>query len=54
VLFMAEDPKTVTRATRLLWAAHNLERSADRITNIAERIIYVVTGSRDGMIASKY
>jgi phosphate transport system protein len=52
--FMAEDPKTITRATRLIWAAHNLERSADRVTNISERIIYVVTGSRDSMIASKY
>ena len=52
--FMAEDPKTITRATRLIWVAHNLERSADRVTNIAERIIYVVTGSRDSMIASKY
>jgi phosphate transport system protein len=52
--FMAEDPKTITRATRLIWVAHNLERSADRVTNIAERIIFVVTGSRDGMITSKY
>jgi len=52
--FMAEDPKTITRATRLIWVGHNLERSADRVTNIAERIIYVVTGSRDSMIASKY
>jgi phosphate transport system protein len=52
--FMAEDPKTITRATRLIWVAHNLERSGDRVTNIAERIIFVVTGSRDSMIASKY
>jgi phosphate transport system protein len=52
--FMAEDPKTITRATRLIWVAHNLERSADRVTNIAERIIYVVTGNRDSMISSKY
>jgi phosphate transport system protein len=52
--FMAEDPKTITRATRLIWVAHNLERSADRVTNIAERVIYVVTGRRDSMIASKY
>jgi phosphate transport system protein len=52
--FMAEDPKTITRATRLIWAAHNLERSADRVTNISERIIFVVTGSRDSMIASRY
>ena len=54
IIFMAEDPKTVTRATRLLWVAHNLERSADRVTNIAERIIYVVTGDRGIRIASKY
>ena len=52
--FMAEDPRTITRATRLIWVAHNLERSADRVTNIAERIVYVVTGSREGMMASKY
>jgi len=44
LLFMAEDPKTVTRATRLIWVAHNLERSADRVTNICERVIFVVTG----------
>jgi phosphate transport system protein len=54
VLFMVTDPKTVTRATRLIWVAHNLERSADRVTNIAERIIYVVTGSRGGMLTSRY
>jgi phosphate transport system protein len=54
ILFMAEDPKTVTRATRLLWVGHNLERSADRVTNIAERIMYVVTGNRDSMMASRY
>jgi phosphate transport system protein len=42
--FMIEDPRTITRATRLIWVAHNLERSADRVTNICERIIYLVTG----------
>jgi phosphate transport system protein len=51
--FMAEDPKTITRATRLIWAAHNLERSADRITNICERTIFIVTGNR-GSNTSKY
>ncbi len=54
LVFMAEDPKTITRATRLIWVAHNLERSADRVTNISERIIYVVTGSRSSMMASRY
>jgi phosphate transport system protein len=52
--FMAEDSKTITRATRLIWVAHNLERSADRVTNIAERIIYVVTGQREAGQVSKY
>jgi phosphate transport system protein len=41
---MIKDPQTVDRATYLLWAAHNLERLADRVTNICERILFVVTG----------
>jgi phosphate transport system protein len=41
---MIKDPQTVDRATYLLWAAHNLERLADRVTNICERIVFVVTG----------
>jgi phosphate transport system protein len=52
--FMAEDPKTITRATRLLWVGHNLERSADRVTNICERIVYIVTGKIEEIGASKY
>jgi len=45
--FMIEDPRTITRATRLIWVAHNLERSADRVTNICERVVYVVTGKME-------
>lgn len=41
---MIEDPKTITGATYLLWASHNIERIADRVTNICERIIFLVTG----------
>ena len=52
--FMAEDPRTITRATRLIWVAHNLERSADRVTNICERVVYMVTGKMEEMGASKY
>jgi phosphate transport system protein len=52
--FMIEDPKTITRATRLVWVAHNLERSADRVTNICERIIYIATGKMEEMGASNY
>jgi phosphate transport system protein len=47
LLFMTEDPRTITRATRLIWVAHNLERSADRVTNIAERIVYLVSGKNE-------
>ena len=39
-----KDPSTVDRANYLMWAAHNLERLADRVTNICERIVFVVTG----------
>lgn len=44
VAIMIADPRTVNRATNLLWLAHNLERIADRVTNIAERVIYMATG----------
>ncbi len=52
--FMLEDPKTITRATRLIWVAHNLERCADRVTNICERTVYTVTGKIDALRASNY
>ncbi len=42
--FMMVDPKTINRATRLIWVAHNLERAADRVTNICERVVFMVTG----------
>ena len=52
--FMAEDGRTITRATRLIWVAHNLERSADRVTNICERVAYLVTGKMSEICVSKY
>ena len=54
LIFMAEDPKTITRATRLIWVAHNLERAADRVTNICERVVFIVTGKMEEIGASKY
>ena len=42
--FMIKDPSTIDNATYLLWVAHNLERTADRVTNICERILFVETG----------
>jgi phosphate transport system protein len=38
------DPTTIDRANYLLWAAHNLERAADRVTNICERTVFTATG----------
>ncbi len=42
--YMIADPSTIDRGNYLLWVAHNLERMADRVTNICERIVYVETG----------
>lgn len=47
--FMISDPRTITRATHLLWVAHNVERIADRVTNICERVVFVVTGEIEEM-----
>jgi phosphate transport system protein len=42
--FIMADPSTIDQATYLLWAAHNLERAADRVINICERVVFTVTG----------
>jgi phosphate transport system protein len=52
--FMMIDPKTINRATRLIWVAHNLERAADRVTNICERVVFTVTGKMEDLEVSKY
>lgn len=44
VEIMAETPGSAPRATYLLWVAHNLERMGDRVTNIAERVVFINTG----------
>ena len=44
VTMMFANPEIIDRANYLMWAAHNLERVADRVTNICERTIYVATG----------
>ena len=46
VTYMIADTSTIDRANFLLWAAHNLERLADRVTNICERTIYLATGEQ--------
>jgi phosphate transport system protein len=54
ITYMLEDPRTITRATRLTWVGHNLERIADRVTNICERVVFNVTGKMEEIGASKY
>jgi phosphate transport system protein len=44
LLIMMNDPRTITRATYLLWVAHNLERFSDRAINIGERVVFVTEG----------
>ncbi len=51
---MVENPSVITRATYLIWAAHNIERIADRATNIAESVVYLVTGAPGEMNVSRY
>lgn len=51
---MIADPSTIQRNTYLLWTSHNMERIADRCTNIAERVIYLVTGRMEEINVSKY
>jgi phosphate transport system protein len=52
--FMINDPKSIQRATWLLWVAHNLERIGDRVTNICERVVYLVEGRIQELNVSKY
>ncbi len=44
IAIMLQRPQTIDQANLLIWAAHNIERFADRVTNICERTIFTVTG----------
>jgi phosphate transport system protein len=44
ICHILEDPQVIEQANHLMWAAHNLERSADRVINLCERVVYTVTG----------
>jgi phosphate transport system protein len=54
LIFMLQDPSCIQRATYLLWVAHNLERIADRATNIAERVLFLITGELVRVNVSRY
>ena len=47
--YIMADPRCIDQANFLLWAAHNLERAADRVTNVCERVIFTVTGKMEEM-----
>jgi phosphate transport system protein len=51
--FIVSDPSTIDQATYLLWVAHNLERAADRVINICERVVFTVTGEMMEMDADE-
>lgn len=44
ITYIIADPRNIEQANYLLWVAHNLERAADRVTNICERTVFTVTG----------
>jgi len=52
VVLMISSTSTIDQANLLLWVAHNLERLADRVTNICERTIYIVTGKMEELSTS--
>lgn len=54
IKIMIADPSTVESCTHLLWVSHNLERIADRSTNVAERVVFLVTGMLPQMDVSTY
>ena len=51
---MLRDPSAVLPCTHLLWVSHNLERIADRATNVAERAVFMATGAQTEMNVSTY
>ena len=51
---MVSDNRHITEATYMIWVTHNLERIADRATNICERVIYLVSGRVEELNVSKY
>jgi phosphate transport system protein len=44
ITLILANPSNIDKATYLLWVAHNLERAADRVNNICERVVFTVTG----------
>ena len=51
--YVMSDPRAIEQANYLLWAAHNLERAADRVTNLCERVVFTVTGDLEELDKSE-
>ena len=51
---MTAEPSAVVPCTYQLWATHNLERIADRVTNLCERTVYLMTGRIEDLNVSNY
>ena len=54
IVTMTAQPDTVVPCTYQLWATHNLERIADRVTNLCERTVYLATGRIEDLNISTY
>lgn len=54
LVIMLGNPTAIPRAEYLIWVARNLERIADRVTNICERVVFMVTGRMEVVKASNY
>jgi phosphate transport system protein len=54
LMHMIKDPGVISKATPLIWATHNLERIADRVTNICERTVFLATGTMPQVNVSRY
>ncbi len=54
LVIMLGRVSVISQATYLIWVAHNLERMADRVTNICERVVFMVTGRMEAVEDSRY
>jgi phosphate transport system protein len=51
IAVIVKDPRTIDQAIRLSWVAHNLERVADRVSNLCERVVFAVEGRMEELAA---
>lgn len=54
MMYMKSDASNIYGATKLMWVAHNVERIADRVTNLCERVVFIVTGEFEELDSGRY